>query len=191
MRYSIGVILVLWCGFVWAHENHVTPERKSQATQTSIFIDDTALQDHTRMERHLRSDVIGDRIAVIDFIYTSCTTMCPMVSSVMARLQKDLGERLEREVILVSVSVDPVRDTPEKLAAHARKFDQGKGWVWLTGSRYNVQEVLRNFGITISNLEEHAPMVMVGRADNSNWYRLVGIPHPDDVMEALTHFQRP
>ncbi|MCP6473819.1 SCO family protein, partial [Klebsiella pneumoniae] len=74
-------------------------------------------------------------ISVVGFVYTQCTTVCPVISAILQKLQKQLGERAGREVQLVSLSIDPQRDTPERLKEYAGRFSGGEGWRWVTGSQ--------------------------------------------------------
>ena len=73
-----------------------------------------------------KSEAVGNRIVVVGFIYTSCTTICPVTSAVFAdvqqRLIKTLGERFGHEVKLITLTVDPATDTSERLKAYAANF---------------------------------------------------------------------
>lgn len=126
----------------------------------------------------------GDRVVVIDFVYTTCTTICPALTAVMASAQGKLAEHLGEDVVLVSVSVDPGRDTPEALRAYAARVRAGEHWIWLTGSAAQVDRVLRGFGIAPGAPEEHPPVLLVGRPAEGRWLRWVGIPSPKAVIEA-------
>jgi protein SCO1/2 len=135
------------------------------------------------------SDVIGDRIVVIDFVYTTCTTICPVLSALFAQVQGKLGDQLNGDVVMVSVSVDPVRDTPQRLKAYAAKHRAGDGWVWLTGAKPTVDDVLTGVGAYSANFEEHPPMVLVGDGRTGEWQRLFGFPNPDRIMKLVNELQ--
>lgn len=149
---------------------------------TTVRLSDNELIDQTGTKRHFASDVIGDRIVVIDFVYTSCTTVCPVLSAVFAQVQSRLGERLGREVALVSVSVDPARDTPARLAAYASRHRAREGWVWLTGDKPVVDRVLQDLGAYTTNFEDHPSMVLVGDGQTGTWTRYFGFPGTDQIM---------
>ena len=128
------------------------------------------------------SDVIGDRIVVMDFVYTTCTTVCPVLSAVFGQVQDKLGERLGQDVFLVSVTVDAVRDTPPRLKAYAAKHNARDGWIWLTGDEPVVDDVLEGLGAYSPNFEDHPAMVLVGDGSTGEWSRFFGFPSADRIM---------
>jgi protein SCO1/2 len=132
-------------------------------------------------QRDLRRDVIGDRVAVVNFVYTNCTTVCPVTSTIFSMLQKSLASRLGSEVVLVTLTVDPARDTPYRLRSYAKNFAPGEAWSWLTGDNSAVESALRAFGSYTANFEDHPAMILVGDAANSTWYRLYGFPAPQAI----------
>src|SRR5581483_10910822 len=118
--------------------------RSSEANNQSVHITmpDVTLTDQDGKAVHLNA-LVQDKIAVIDTVFTSCTTICPMMGANFTRLQKLLGPRAGSDVLLISISVDPVTDTPERLRAWKEKFHAGPGWVLLTGSKPDVDSVLK------------------------------------------------
>lgn len=151
-------------------------------TAADVTVSDAALVDQDGATARFRSEVIGDRIVVVDFVYTTCTTVCPVLSSVFARVQERLGERLEGGVRLVSVSLDPVRDTPARIKAYAAKFGAGPHWRWLTGNQQDVEQVLKGLGAYTPNFSAHAPMVLVGDGRAGGWTRFNGFPAEDRIV---------
>jgi len=157
-----------------------SPARKPDST--TVRLSDDALIDQTGTKRRLATDVVGDRIVVVDFVYTSCTTVCPVLSAVFAQVQSRLGERLGREVALVSITVDPARDTPARLAAYAARHRAGEGWTWLTGDKPVVDRVLQDLGAYTTNFEDHPSMVLIGDGRTGTWTRYFGFPGTDQIM---------
>jgi protein SCO1/2 len=152
------------------------------------------LLDHLLVDQHGKdvkfvSDVIGDRIVVMDFVYTTCTTVCPVISAVFGQLQNRLGDRLGDDVVLVSVSVDPVRDTPKRLKAYSKIHKAQPGWIWLTGKKRTMDEVLDGLGAYTPNFEDHAAMVLIGDGQDGQWSRFYGFPNPDRIMEQVNVLQ--
>ena len=127
----------------------------------------------------LKSDVLDDRIVVINFIYTRCTTVCPVVSSIFSLLQTNLGELLNKEVGLVTITVDPTRDSPHQLQQYANKFNPVAGWSWLTGDKKSVDKVNTLLGSYTPNFEDHPAMMLVGDSATGEWYRFLGFPAPE------------
>jgi protein SCO1/2 len=173
------------------HDKHVSlasqPDR--QAEDAVVRFANVRLLDQHNRERRLESDVIGDRIVVMDFVYTTCTTVCPVVSAIMGEVQARLGERVGRDVALVSMTVDPVRDTPSKLREYAQARGAGPGWSWLTGSASAVNETLKGLGTWTPDFEDHPVVMMVGDGRSGKWTRYYGFADPAALVaqvESLT-----
>lgn len=174
------------------HAQHKAMTKKpaeQPASSTRVELLDKMLVDQNGNKVKFVSDVIGDRIVVMDFVYTSCTTVCPVLSAVMGQVQDRLGDRLGREVALVSVSVDPIRDTPQRLKAFAAKQKTKPGWSWLTGQKRTMDEVLDGLGAYTPNFEDHPAMVLVGDGRSGEWSRFYGFPNPDRLMEQVNALQ--
>jgi protein SCO1/2 len=174
------------------HARHRAMAKQSadRASESAdIDLRDRTLIDQDGQEVRFVSDVIGDRIVVMDFVYTTCTTICPVLSALFTQVQGKLGDQLDGDVVMVSVSVDPVRDTPQRLRAYAAKHRAGDGWVWLTGAKPTVDDVLTGVGAYSANFEEHPPMVLVGDGRTGEWQRLFGFPNPDRIMKLVNELQ--
>ncbi|MCY1274072.1 hypothetical protein D9M69_370620 [compost metagenome] len=165
-----------------AHMANQAAHGQHQAAGAQVSFADVALRDQDNREVHLRDDLVGDRIVVMGFVYTSCTTVCPVISAIMQKLQTQLGERAGREVQLISLSIDPLRDTPERLHEYAGRFGAGSGWRWLTGSSEAVSETLKGLGTWTANYEEHPPLIMVGDGRTQQWTRFYGFTDPAVLM---------
>ena len=113
------------------HSHHHPPPQQQAAEKPAavqVKYADTALLDQSGRQVRLGSDVFGDKLVVIDFAYTSCTTVCPVLTALLAQVQTQLGERLGKEVQLVTITVDPARDTPARLTEYAAKHGVKPGW---------------------------------------------------------------
>ena len=161
-------------------------EQKPQPAE-SVEID---LRDQLLVTQHgedvmFVSDVIGDNIIVMDFVYTTCTTICPVLSALFTQVQTKLGEDVGDEIWLVSMSVDPIRDTPQRMKAYSAKHRAGEGWLWLTGPKPSVDDVLTGLGAYTTNFEDHPSMVLVGDGRTGEWKRLFGFPNPDRIVQIV------
>ncbi|PTT67739.1 SCO family protein, partial [Pseudomonas sp. HMWF007] len=109
------------------HAGHKVPASNTQEHAQVKFANVPLLDQNGKTVR-LEQDLVQGKIVVMSFIYTSCTTVCPVVSSIMGKVQKQLGARVGEEVQLVSISIDPQRDDPKRLQDYARTFQRGPGW---------------------------------------------------------------
>lgn len=164
------------------HEAHLAAAKAapSAGAAAKIQFPDEVLLDQDGKSRKLVSDVLGDRIVVMDFIFTTCTTVCPLLSGIMTGVQGGLGDA--EDVALVSVTVDPGRDTPERLHAYAAKWHAKPGWTFLTGEREHVKRVLEAAGAYTTDFTAHPPMVLVGDGRTGQWVRLNGFPKRAQVL---------
>ena len=130
----------------------------------------------------LRKNVIGDKIVAISFVYTTCTTVCPVVSSIFSMVQERLIERMGKDFALITITVDPARDTPHRLLSYSKSFNPASGWSWLTGDKKSVDKILSALGAYTPNFEDHPAMVLIGDDSNSEWYRYFGFPAPGVIV---------
>ena len=93
-----------------------------------------------------RSELLEDRTVAVNFVFTTCTTVCPALTTTMRAIQRELGDRVGQDVWLISVSVDPTVDRPERLRAFANGFGAGPGWTFVTGEPRDIDRLLKAFG---------------------------------------------
>ncbi|MGH2349808.1 MAG: SCO family protein [bacterium] len=116
----------------------------------------------------IRLSQFRGKLVVLDFIYTHCTDVCPLVTANLARVQRDLTARgwWVNDVVFVSVTTDPARDTPAVLRTYAQRYKADlRGWFFLTGSARTLSAVYKAYGILVrpasKGLQEHALPVFV------------------------------
>ena len=189
---SLLTALLVMPTLTWADEDPHAKHRammkqKSEPAGESVDIDlrDRVLVDHNGEDVQFVTDVIGDNIVVMDFVYTTCTTICPVLSALFTQVQRKLGEHMGDDVWLVSMSVDPVRDTPQRLNAYSANHRAGDGWIWLTGPKPAVDDVLTGLGAYTANFEDHPSMVLIGDGRTGEWTRLFGFPNPDRIVQIV------
>src|SRR5690606_12999227 len=101
-----------------------------------------------------------------------------------------LGDRVGTDVQLISISIDPQTDTPERLLEYSGFFQGGPGWRWLTGSPEAVTETLRALGSWSADYSNHPPLILVGSGDSRQWSRYYGFTDPEELVakvEELSH----
>ena len=161
-----------------AQHNAVAASESDMAMARIDLPDSLSMLNQFGDKVDLRKDVIGDKIVVIDFVYTTCTTVCPVVSSILSMVQKHFGDQMDKDVVLISITVDPARDTPHRLLSYSKNFNLGSGWSWLTGDKKSVDKALSALGAYTPNFEDHPAMMLIGDDSKSEWYRYYGFPAP-------------
>jgi protein SCO1/2 len=116
-------------------------------------------------------DVIKDKIVLISFIYTNCPDLCPLTTARITQVEDRLGEMVGRDIFFVSMTVDPERDTPERLKEFATAFDVGPGWLFLTGKPEDIRRINSSLGDKSRNLSEHRNEIVLGNDVTGEWTR--------------------
>jgi protein SCO1/2 len=168
------------------HAKHATPPAPTEQT-VEVRLHDEALVDQDGQRIKFVSDVIADRVVVMNFIYTTCTTACPVGSAIFQQVQRQLGPQLGKDMVMISVSVDPATDTPRRLKAYGRKYKAGAGWIWLTGDRYAVTRVLEGLGAYPEDITTHPYMVLIGDVRRDVWTRFYGFTSPQQIVAQANH----
>lgn len=156
------------------------------AVNSGLSIPDVELLDQDGRKVRFYSDLVRGKVVAVNFIFTTCTTVCPPLGATFARVQKELGERAGRDVHLISISVDPATDTPERLKAWGAKFKAGPGWTFVTGAKPQVDELLRALAASSARREDHTPTVLVGNDATGKWTRAYGLTAPGKIMGIIS-----
>jgi len=167
-----------------AHKGHEAPApgATSEGKLVQVELLDLALVDQDGRKVRFKSEVIGDRLAIIGTFFTSCDTICPVLSALFQNLQQKLGDRLGREVVLVSISVDPGTDIPARVKKYAVKHGAKPGWIFLTGGKRSIDRVLRGIGAYVRDYTQHAPALLVGDGRHGGWTRFYEFPNPKLIL---------
>ena len=130
-------------------------------------------------------DELNDgRPVILNFIYTTCTAVCPLLSQTLSQLQRKLGSDRDR-VHLVSISIDPEEDTPARLAAYANKYGAGPEWQHYTGTLAASVEAQRAFGAYRGDKMNHTPVTFLRAAPGKSWLRIEGFATADDLLDEI------
>jgi protein SCO1 len=156
-----------------------------------LEIPDVSLVDQDGHPVRFYSDLVRGKVVMINFIFTSCTTICPPMGATFGKVQQLLGERAGRDVHLISVSVDPATDTPARMKAWWTKFGAGPGWTLVTGDRETVVQLLKALGAYTPNLNDHTPLVLAGNDPRGAWTRAYGLAAPAKLVEVIDGLAAP
>jgi cytochrome oxidase Cu insertion factor (SCO1/SenC/PrrC family) len=156
------------------------------------YFTDTVLVTQDGKEVRFYSDVLKDRIVVINFIFTRCPSACPLLTAKLTRIRDALGDRFGNEVQFVSISVDPAFDTPEELRRFAdRNRAAHPGWTFLTGTKASVDLVVKRLGQYAEEIEDHSTTFIAGNVRKAHWAKLRPDLPPEAVVEHLKRLAEP
>jgi cytochrome oxidase Cu insertion factor (SCO1/SenC/PrrC family) len=150
-----------------------------------MSIPDVEVLDQEGNALHFYSDLIKGKTVAINFIFTNCTTICPPLAATFARLQKELGDKVGKDVHLISISVDPLTDTPERLKAWGAKFKAAPGWTFVTGEKQEMDKLLNALGAAVSKREDHTPALIIGNDAKGVWTRTYGLAKISQIVSVI------
>lgn len=154
-------------------------------TAAARYFPDVPLVNQDGETRRFFTDLVQGRIVVINTIFSDCGAVCPIMAERMAKVQAALGDRVGRDVLLLSISVDPVTDTPAKLNAYAKHLGAKPGWQFLTGERQNVDLVLKKLGQYVESRDAHSNLIIVGNEPTGLWKKAFGLAAPEEVVRIV------
>ncbi len=149
------------------------PEARANRWGAGYF-PDTPVVTQDGKTLHFYDDLIKGKIVVVNFIYTSCPDLCPIVTARLAQVKDKLGDAVGRDIFFVSMTVDPEHDTPEMLKAYADAFDAtAPGWQFVTGPPEDIKAINAKFGDRSADrtLGEHRNEVLIGNDATGDWQR--------------------
>jgi protein SCO1 len=170
---------------VWALTAAAEPPPLASRRVALEPIPDVEVVDQEGRTLHFRSDLLRGRTVVINAVYTDCTNVCPMMGHAFAALQTALGDRLGKEVLLISVSRDPEHDMPARLAAWRKRFGAKPGWIAVTGSKANIDALLRVLTGDPAQTGGHAAVALLGDERSGIWLREYGAGEPEAYLRLL------
>lgn len=151
----------------------------------TVSIPDTLVLDQNNRKLRFYSDLIKGKTVAINFIFTTCTTICPPLTANFARVQKIMRGRGEKDFQLISVTVDPETDTPEKLKNYAEMFQSKPGWTFVTGKRADIEPIWRAFKVYTSNKLDHTSLVVIGNDAQHTWTYASGLSSANDLVRVI------
>lgn len=126
--------------------------------------------------------LIANRTVAINFIFTSCPAVCPLMGAAFGKVQSQLGKR---NVTLISVSIDPQTDTPERLAQWGHRFGARPGWTLVTGAKPDIDRLLKAFGVYSSSPGTHSPAAFVADTRRGVWRKVDGLASPSAFLGVI------
>ncbi len=164
------------------HRHHMAPD--TLRTLADYSIPRVALVREDGKNVVLSNEIDDGKPVVLSFVYTTCTTICPLTSMTLAELQARLGGARDR-VHLVSISIDPEQDTPARLREYALKFGAGPEWHHYTGTVGASVASQRAFDVYRGDKMSHAPVTLLRTGPGARWVRFEGFASADQLLAEL------
>jgi len=163
----------------------VTPsqaeELKYKRTIEKYSMPEVTLVNQNNARVKLKDLISSENPVVVDFIYGTCTTICPVLSAGYSNLQQKLGQGSSK-VHLISISIDPENDTPKVMKDYLKRYRAKPGWDFLTGSRGDIDKVMHAFNAYIPNKMYHFPLTIIRNPKDGTWVRIYGLTSTSEFM---------
>jgi len=155
-----------------------------RARPATVAVPDLTLTDQDGAQVTTGELLEGRTPVIVTFMYTACETKCPTMAATLAQVQRDLGAQAAGASI-VSVAIDPARDSPERMREFLAKYDARPGWRFVTGTIQESEQLQRAFDVYRGGLASHPPAYFIRDARSGSWWRIGGLPAPEVVAGEL------
>ncbi|HEX5706257.1 MAG TPA: SCO family protein [Pyrinomonadaceae bacterium] len=167
------------------HDHTHMTKPAEEPTVAQKYFTDVELLDQNGERRRFYTDVLKGKTVIVNAFFTTCTSVCPPMNRNMEKIQEALGDRVGKDVFLVSITVDPATDTPPRLKEYAEKFHAGKGWIFLTGKKENLDWALYKLGQYVENKEDHKTIFIIGNETTGLWKKAFGMAKPAELVQIV------
>lgn len=162
----------------------------AQSASANYFPNHVLLNQDNKPVRFY-DDMLKGKVVLINFIFTTCQGVCLPITANLAKVQGRLADHVAKDVSMISLSVDPEIDTPERLRAYADKFKVKPGWHFLTGKKENVNWVLYKLGGFVADKEKHSSVLLIGDETTGQWMKVHALANPIEIANAVTQLLAP
>ena len=163
-----------------AHHRHMLESKTYSRSLHNYQLPDLALVDMEGQKTSLLSEVNRGQPVMLNFIFTTCTTICPVLSATFSQVEQQLGADRE-QVRMISITIDPEYDTPARLRAYAVRYDAGPQWQFLTGKLEDIVAIQKAFDAYRGTKMNHEPLTFLRASTQATWVRLDGLASAADV----------
>jgi len=182
IRTCLGIFLLLLCTVPPMLTSPASAEElKYKRTIENYTMPDVTLVNQDGKRIKFKNLINSDKPVVVDFIYGTCTTICPVLSAGYVNLQRKLGQN-SGNVHLVSISIDPENDTPKVMKEYLKRYRAQPGWDFFTGSRADIDKVMHAFDAYIPNKMYHYPLTLIRNPKDGKWVRIFGLTSTSEFM---------
>ena len=179
--------MVMACGMALAGLPAAIAGEVDQDQGARNYFTDLEVIDQNGKRLRFYSDVLQDRVVLLNVIFTNCQGACPLTTQILNRTRDKLVETIRDDVWFVSVSTDPERDTPAALKAFAKqqRVDESR-WVFLTGAKQDIDLILKKLKRYNASIEMHSTQMLAGTTrERHEWIPLPAGVQPDAIAAVL------
>lgn len=178
-----AALLVCWSATSIAANTSTDAAAEAKARE---YFTNIELIDQNGQRLAFYDDVLKGNIVVISFIFTNCQGACPLMTRNLTMIRDMLPSNVRDEIQFISISLDPVRDTPTAMKEFAQTHDADQErWLWLTGQPDNVNLITKKLGSYTDELEAHTTTLIAANVRDAHWTKIAPNVPPRGVVERL------
>lgn len=157
----------------------------SAETPAHKYFTDVELINQNGEKMRFYSDLIQGKVVIINSFFATCQGSCLPLNQNLAKVQEALGDRLGKDVYILSISVDPTVDTPPNLKQYAKKLQARPGWFFLTGAKENVDFALKKIGQFVDDKQDHLNIFIIGNERTGLWKKAFGLAKSEELVKVV------
>jgi protein SCO1/2 len=167
--WTITTLLALCIGY------RTTVAQVTDHSGAHKYFTDVVLVNQNGEKMRFYSDLLQGKVVIINSFFGTCKETCLPMNRNLAKVQQALGDRLGKDVHIISISVDPTVDTAANLKAYAERLQARPGWYFLTGDKQNVDFALNKVGQLVGDKRDHLNIIIVGNESTGLWKKAFGL----------------
>src|SRR5919107_1894443 len=167
------------------HAGHDAMQHGAQESAAQKYFSDVELTDQDGRKLRFYSDVLKGKPVAIPPFPPAGRAVSPPMNRNMEKIQEALGDRVGKDVFLVSISVDPETDTPAVIKEYSKKFHAKPGWMFLTGKKENVDWALYKVGQYVEDKQDHTTVIIIGNEATGLWKKAFGMSKPAELIQIV------
>ena len=179
---TVAVLVVVVSAMSAAQE---PATQKTGESTAKHYFTDVVLVNQNGQKMRLYSDLLEGKVVIINSFFATCAGSCLPLNRNLEKLQAALGDHMEKDVHIISISVDPTVDTPANLKAYAKKLNAGPGWYFLTGDKESVDFALQKLGQFVENKQDHLNLFIIANERTGLWKKAFGLAKPEELMKVV------
>ena len=149
------------------------------------YFTDVILTNQNGEKMRFYTDLLKGKVVVINSFFSTCQGSCLPLLRNMQKVQTTLGDKVGTKVFLISISVDPMMDTPERLKQFAKTIGAKPGWFFLSGDKTNVDFALGKIGQYVDKKDDHLNIFIIGNERTGLWKKAFGLAQSDELVKVV------
>ncbi len=162
-----------------------SPAAGAEQSPALKYFTDVVLINQNGEKMRFYSDLLQGKVVIINSFFSTCQGVCLPLNRNLEKVQDALGERVGKNVRIISISVDPTVDTPATLKEYSKKLHARQGWYFLTGDKQNVDFALKKIGHFVGDKQDHLNIFIVGNESTGLWKKAFGLAKSDELVKVV------